>query len=725
MVHIKNYDWCELDNLTDIVKQKQIRYYNYPFSFDIETSSFLDNGHKRACMYIWMMGINGTVVYGRTWSEFRWFLDELAIKLHLDYYNRIIVYVHNLSYEFQFLIGNVELNEIFARKKRHPIKALVNNAFEFKCSYFLSGMSLAKTAENLTSVKIEKQIGKLDYRKIRHSKTVLTDEEKQYCEYDIKIIHYFILEEIAKNKNDITKIPLTKTGYVRQYCRTYIKQNTNYKYYREHIVKEAPFDEELFILLNKAFAGGYTHANCDYVYLKIPDVHSIDFTSSYPAQMVAHKYPRGKFHKCEITSKEQFYSMVEKFACVFEIRFTNVKSKTSHHILSSSKCAYGTNSKFNAIIDNGRLVKSDEVYTYMTDIDFKTFCKFYSFDDFGVTNFWFTNYDYLPKPLIECILKFYSDKTTLKGIIDKVVEYLVSKGMVNGIYGMCVTNPVNDEILFEDEEWDKDRPAISSALFKAYNSINQFLCYQWGVWVTAWARYELLSGVLAINEDVIYCDTDSIKFVNLQSHTEYIENFNVYMKDMLIKTCEHYSLDTNLLHPKDIKNKEHWLGIWEYEGKYDLFKTLGSKRYMTQKHGRIKLTVSGLSTHYIPKEEWNEETTEEDKMTPTQYIIDNGGFDFFNHEMEIPKEYSKRLTHTYVDTEPYRCELTDYNGVKAVVSEYHYIHLEPSTFSLKMSDEFIEFLLGVDDENMASEREKRPELQIVKLQKEVHRKRKE
>ena len=108
---------------------------------------------------------------------------------------------------------------------------------------------------------------------------------------------------------------------------------------------------------------------------------------------------------------------------------------------------------------------------------------------------------------------------------------MVSKGMVNGIYGMMVTNPLNDEIIYEEEEWSKERPDILSALSKAYNSINQFLCYQWGVWITAWARYELLKGVFEINEDVIYCDTDSIKFVNLQKHDKYITDYNQYIKE--------------------------------------------------------------------------------------------------------------------------------------------------------------------------------------------------
>lgn len=727
MIHFSNYNWDNLNNLKNIVisGSKKIRYYNYPFAFDIETSSFYHNNEKRACMYIWMFSINGEVVYGRTWSEFEFFLEELRIKLKLDYYNRIVVYVHNLSYEFQFLINHVEFSEVFARKKHHPIKCLINNSFEFKCSYFLSGLSLEKTAENITITKIEKLVGYLDYRKLRHSKTVLDKDELDYCEHDLLVIHYFILEEMRKNNNDISKIPLTKTGYVRQYCRNYIKSHTNYKRYREKILLEAPIEEELFTLLNKAFQGGYTHANYKKLFSLIPDVHSIDFTSSYPAQMIAHKYPRGKFTKCDITSKSQFLDMINKYACVFEIRLTDVESKTSHHILSSSKCAYGTNEKYNAKVDNGRLVRSDEIYTYMTDVDFKNFEKFYTYKEIGIHNFYFTTYDYLPKEIIECVLKFYSDKTTLKDVSEKIAEYFVSKGMVNGIYGMMVTNPLNDEILFEEDEWKKETPDISAALYKSYKSVNQFLCYQWGVWITAWARYELFKGIIAMNEDCVYCDTDSIKFVNLQKHEDFIIEHNKEIINNLTMTLLHFDLDVSLLSPKDIKGKEHTLGIWEYEGKYDLFKTLGAKRYMVKKGDKYEITVSGMFKKRLVKKDRNGNEIKDEngnlvyENTPLEYILQHGNFDYFTHEMEIPVEYSKRLTHSYIP-KPYRIEnLQDYQGNLCTVSEYYYIHLEPSTFSMKLGDDFVKFLLGADNPEALFLREKRPELRINKLHREV------
>lgn len=744
-----------------------LRYLNSPNAFDIETSSFKDaDGNKRATMYIWMMGINDQIVYGRTWGEFQWFLNYIKTGYDLGPHRRMIIYVHNLGYEFEFLINRVSIAQTFARKKRHPIKTLIEDGFELRCSMFLSGLSLEKTAEELN---VKKQIGLLDYSKLRHSSTVLTDDELKYCEYDIKVILEFIGKEIQKC-GDITKIPLTKTGYVREYCRKYIEEHYNYKTYREQILKEFP-DENLFILLNKAFAGGYTHANVLHLFDILDDVYSIDFTSSYPAQMIMHKYPRGKFATLQSIPNERFRYMVHRYACVFEIKMYKVEALSTHHIWSSSKCDYGTSPEYNAVIDNGRLVKSDCIFTRMTDVDFNTFCKFYKFkENFEITNFHYTSYGYLPKGIIECILKFYEDKTKLKGQAGQEDFYLVAKGMLNAIYGMMVTNPVNDDIIFdlfaEDPKkiWDKKRPSMSEALEKVKNSPKTFLCYQWGVWVTAWARYELLSAVHEIGEDVIYCDTDSIKFLNFESYKKVIADQNIRIENALLQTVKYFNLNPESLSPKDINNEHHQLGIWDFEGKYEKFKTIGAKRYCYVKKGRLSITASGLNPKYvyredvehldlsklpkdfrkefadIPKEKWLDHWEKNYKYSPVNYILTIGSekhindkdiygnllyntreeaaMRFFDDNMHIPAEYSKRLCHTYIESY-YRMVIRDYCNVARMVEEYAYVHLEKQEYRMSISEEFVEFLEDADRDIYMMGRTVRDELAINIFQREI------
>ncbi len=679
MINVNDFDFDILKNsnlqtvTTRTKYNKYIEYYNAPFAFDIETSSFYDGENKRACMYIFMFALNGNYVYGRTWEDFDFTLNKLKEVLQLNEYRRIIIYIHNLGYEFQFLIGHERFKDVFARNARHPIKCTMNECFELKCSLMLSGMSLAKTAEDLTSVKIQKLTGDLNYKLLRTWKTTLTKEELAYCEHDVKILHYFILEEMAKNDNDITKIPLTKTGYVRKYCQNYIKKHTYYPKYREKIKKMAPVDKDLFCLLHKSFMGGYTHANYMYVGMIMDNVASIDFTSSYPSVMIRKKYPMQPFTKVHIKDLKDFRYCIKNYPCVFEVELTNVIAKKCNHILSRSKCSVCDN----AVVDNGRIVSADKIFTYFTDIDFKDFEQFYSYEHLSIGKFYTSSYGYLPKQIIECALKFYNDKTTLKGVKGKEVEYLVGKGMLNSLFGMCVTNPVNDDIVFNGKEWNTERKDITEALQENYiKNKKQVLVYQWGVWVTAWARHELFKGILKIDEDVIYCDTDSIKFLNYENYKNWINEYNKNCIDEICKALSYYEIDLNLAKPKTIKGVEKPLGVWDFEGIYTKFKTLGAKRYAYEQDGKFNITVSGLN-----------------KKCAVPYIVATlQPFEFFDNEMYIPKEYTGKNTLTYIN-DPYKIMVKDYQGNYAEVAENSYIHMEEQDYNMSLSEQFIYYLM--------------------------------
>lgn len=202
------------------------KYDNTIMSFDIETTSYLIYNNKmlntieyekftkkeqstikkQSTMYIWMFSIDDKVYYGRTWEEFIKFLNRLE-----EYDNlKKIVFVHNLSFEFQYLKSILNFNNVFARKERKPIKAEVENYnIEFRCSYMMSNCSLDYLPK-LFNLQIKKLKGNLDYTKIRHSKTELTEKELAYCENDCLVIYYYILEELKKY-HTINKIPITAT----------------------------------------------------------------------------------------------------------------------------------------------------------------------------------------------------------------------------------------------------------------------------------------------------------------------------------------------------------------------------------------------------------------------------------------------------------------------------------------------------------------------------------
>lgn len=87
---------------------KKISYINAVISFDIETSSFYCDGEKRAILYCWQSIVGGVFVMGRTYDDLIEYLKFLSDFFETDDKKRIVVWVHNLSYEFQFIRKHLE-----------------------------------------------------------------------------------------------------------------------------------------------------------------------------------------------------------------------------------------------------------------------------------------------------------------------------------------------------------------------------------------------------------------------------------------------------------------------------------------------------------------------------------------------------------------------------------------------------------------------------------------
>ncbi|MGL4366167.1 MAG: DNA polymerase [Cetobacterium sp.] len=652
--------------------KKGLNYINIPFSLDIETTSTYVNGEKVSNMYIWGFAIsNKEVYYGRTWNELKEFLEILKAEFNIgmgEHQNRMVIYVHNLAYEFQFMRKYFNWDNTFSLSERKPIKALTTDGIEFKCSYLLSGYSLSKVAEHLRTVKMEK-LGDFDYKLIRHHNTPLTPQELKYLEYDCLIVTNYILEEIEQYTN-IIKIPLTNTGRVRNYVRKQCFKTGNYRKYKRIMSNLKINDSQEYGLLKCAFQGGYTHANKDYMGKVLNNVSSIDFTSSYPAVMLSEKYPMSTGVRIPTpATKKEFDEIIRKYCVVFEIKLFDLKTKDNvpDSYLSESKC-YDV---INSVVNNGRIYSADELTTTITDVDFKIIRTAYDFSNYALANIIIYQKGYLPNPIIESILELYKGKTTLKGVEGKEVEYLNSKGMLNSIYGMCVTDIVKDVVLYDDvDEWNVETSDVDETI-RIYNeSEKRFLFYPWGVWVTAYARYNLWTGIFNINNDYIYADTDSIKLFNYEKHIPFINWYDETLKDKLLKMCMSYKINPAELYPMD-----KWIGVWDYEGTSDTFKTLGAKRYIGCKKGKYSITVAGLS-----------------KKQGLNHMLENGDImEQFNNELYIPADKTGKMTHTYIDN-PNGFYLTDYLGNTQWVDTLTGVHLENCEFTLSISKQYQKFI---------------------------------
>ncbi len=253
-------------HIVDKKNKKDEVFDNTIYTFDIETTSYIildgkqyetekylsfTEEEKERCvfmsnMYIWMFGINELVYYGRTWEEFIQFLNLLenstsGIKKY--------VFVHNLSFEFNFLRNIIKFKSVFSRKTRKVIKCeVLDYNIEFRCTYYMTNVKLERLPE-LYNLPVQKLSGTLDYTKIRHSESYLSRDELQYCENDCLVIYYYIKLQLEQFKN-VNRLPLTSTGFVRKELKSRIYRNYKYK---NKVKRAINTNGHIFNLLESAF----------------------------------------------------------------------------------------------------------------------------------------------------------------------------------------------------------------------------------------------------------------------------------------------------------------------------------------------------------------------------------------------------------------------------------------------------------------------------------------
>lgn len=682
----KNKIWKKVKKKKE--NKTEISYYlEVPMSFDIETSSFYDNGKKVSIMYIWQFAVDDVVFIGRTWEDYKEFIKLLNEKLNIKGNRKCLIYIHNASHEFQFIRKHFDWLDVFAIDERKILYATTTENNEYRCSYMLSGLSLEHTAKEITSTKIRKLKGDLDYSLIRTPITYISDNELAYCVNDVLIITSYIKEKI-KQDGGIENIPLTKTGYVRNYCRNHCLNNKQGKFNKKYfnLMSKLTLEKDEYEMLKNTFMGGFTHGSCLESRNTNKHCDSFDFTSSYPTALISEMYPMSKGRKVRVSTLNQLERYISSYCCMLKIKLYNVTSNRNYeHYISESKCEELSD---DAVIDNGRVVSASYLSINITDVDYKIISFMYSYDrgKVEIGDFYIYKKGYLPKEIIECVIKFYEKKTTLKGVKGEEVQYQLFKAMLNAIYGMIVTDIVRDEITYE-EGWDKDDADKDGSIDDYNNSRSRFLFYPWGIWCTAYSRYNLFTGISEFGKtgDYLYSDTDSIKVKNAWKHMDYIKAYNKNICSKIERCLKSVGIDKNAYKPKNKKGEEKPLGVWDWEtkdGEYEYFKFLGAKRYMYKQNGEWHLTVAGTGKESSMKYMLKMNDTDEDILKA------------FDDGLIIPGDSTGKLTHSYID-ERATGKCVDYNGVEFQYDELSYVHLENCKYEMSMSDKYLKYLLRI------------------------------
>lgn len=569
--------------------RKRVKYKDIITAFDIETTRLIDIEQSVMYVWQWQFGDDYTVV-GRTWEQFATFQRKIA-KILVD--SVLVVFVHNLSYEFQFLRGIYQFSpdEVFAIKSRKVLKCNMHGCFEFRCSYIHSNMNLDTYTKKM-GVKHKKLTGTFDYEKIRYPWTELSNDELAYCVHDVQGLVEAIKIEMEHDGDNLYTFPLTSTGYVRRDAKKAMA-NVSYSF-----VKNQLPDYEIYKMLREAFRGGNTHANRYYANYTLHNVHSADRSSSYPDVMCNCKFPISEFYRLGDLPYKDVVKLIEKRnkALIMRVAITGIyltRIDWGCPYLSISKCRHIEN----ALEDNGRILSADYIETTLTDIDLRIVLQEYSFTDIRFFDVASSRYGYLPSPLISTICQYYHYKTELKNVPGQELLYMKSKNKLNSLYGMCAQDPVKQSILFINNNFQEQNEEESKLLLE--NNKKAFLAYQWGVWVTAWARYRLEEGIILAHGDIenpdspqfVYCDTDSVKYLGDIDLT-------VFNRQRILDSKRSGAYATD---PAGIT---HYMGVYEKEHDMCEFRTMGAKKYVYRETPDDKLicTIAGVSKSLGGKE---------------------------------------------------------------------------------------------------------------------------
>lgn len=587
--------------------------------FDIETTNIyqVDKEYPGWHAYAYHMQLSlytqreHYIYLFREWDVLEWFIDHIADVYDLGDDKHLLCWISNFSFEFQFIRKRFKWSEgkydFFAKEERQPLLATYRG-IEFREALSISGGNLAQLADDycttkklVTILEDGTKVSDLDYSIQRNSHTKLTELEEQYCINDVAILAEFsqyIFNNYIKTEH---YIPMTKTSILlnsfkkrfKALCKSrdikyHLERGTSEAEYKNYILSCFPDQETYTTYMKYLFRGGYVHANAVYSGVDGLKARMRDITSHYPARMNLAYFPKTPFKKVKFDPK-----YLKTHCCIMRVQFDYIQAITSHSIESKNKIV----SCSGAIWDNGRLRYADYTEVWLTELDLAIYDLFYTSykkkpsENMTVLEFYISERGKQPRFVLEILNALYKEKNTLKrsGQGD-TQKYQIVKAGVNTCYGAEVKRIRLQKVNYDTNLniWTEDTFTPS---FEKERS-KQLLLPQMGIYVTAHARYELLTLLYKLTKAgviVYYMDTDSIKYAPSHKAELIFKHYNNSIKrrrhNRKLRDLNFDDLGEFAIELKDKKT-----GLPAIVD----FKCLGAKRYLYHYNGKITATVAGM-----------------------------------------------------------------------------------------------------------------------------------
>ena len=629
------------------------KYLDVTCTFDIETTNTDTDGFA----YSFQTCIGGAVVVPRYFEEWADIMETLVDKWSITERKRLVIFVHNLGYEYTYLIQMLcdrwgDCKALYT-KSRKPLYLMFDNGIEFRDSLKLFQKSLARATEGC---KHEKLKGDLDYSVYRTADTPLDDTEFAYCVNDVLGLWEAIERLKAERNYNAATLPMTNTALVIKEVNKHLTGDSR----TLQKMQVLELNREQMEIAYKAMAGGDTHGTRWRAGHTYRNCNSYDFKSAHPSQQLLWKFPEG--HPMMLPQGQPQTVMDNIIAggmgwiAEIAIKGLQIRPECPDPVISVSKCA---GLKCDENKDNGRVLQADETLLYCDSNDWQRIKEAYTFERVVMHRGFCFRLGYLPDSFRMAIFDKFKIKETMKGS----PEYAFSKICVNTIFGACAQKTIRDEytaeigdsIDFERMSWEVNLEKKTPAeIQKSQKGKFPFL---WGLWTASLTRLKLWQLLKIVGwEKVIYWDTDSCKFEGAKVPA--VEQYN----QEVAAQCEKRGVVVTKPNGKKV-----YIGIAEDEHPqadygYTEFRFLHAKCYAARTcEGVLESTIAGVG-----KKEGQAALKDNIENLNDFLIIDDAGGQMLSyHDSPIKERHDfQRVTHSasWIVMTPRRYEVGGINN---------------------------------------------------------------
>ena len=394
----------------------------------------------------------------------------------------------------------------------------------------------------------------IDYNKPREIGYILTDEEIEYVQNDVKIV--------AMALNELFKEKLTKMTAASN-AMHYYKEITGRQKFEHYFPVLTPEEDSL---IRPSYKGGFTYLNPIYKDLDLRDVYIFDVNSLYPSRMRYEELCFGKPVYFEGQYKEdKIYPLyIQKIMCSFKIK----KNKIPTIQIKQKNFFFMPNE----YIEDS---KGEEFVLTLTNIDLEMFFKHYDVENLVyIDGFKFRAI----RGLFDKYIDYWTEKKIQAGKEGNKGKRTIAKMQLNSLYGkFAKSTTIKSKYPFVDSDG-----IIHFTMSEAQQKNGIYLPV--AAFITAYARKVTIETSQKIrdyslekyNVDMyIYSDTDSI-------HT-------LLPVDEIKKFCD---VD------------DYRLGAWAWEGFATRAKFVRQKCYVEELEGKMKITCAGLPENCYSQVTW-------------------------------------------------------------------------------------------------------------------------